>query len=232
MKRYLFKMGFIVSLLIVMFWSASSAQSSGVAPGNAGGATIATQVPAQVWTENFESGTPTNWEFFGGAGVVQSSQGNVLGFSSAGIGAWGVQPGSDYTLSLRIRQGGGAPEIMLSHTGDPPNEEYYVVRLFPDEAEVVKFIGAQQSSLGFVGKGIGAGTWTSVEVSMSGGGQSIVVNAGGQPLLTVQDPQPLKPGIIAFRAVGEGGTEIDDLVLTPGSASSGSQTVQPSKPVQ
>lgn len=232
MKRYLFKMGFIVSLLIVMFWSASSAQSSGETSTSAGGTTMSSQAPVKVWTENFESGTPSNWEFIGGAGVVQSNQGNVLAFSSAGIAAWGVQPGGDYTLSLRIRQGGGAPEIMLSHTGDPPNEEYYIVRLFPDEAEVVKFIGAQQSSLGFVGKGIGAGTWSIVEISMSGGGQSIVVNAGGQSLLTVQDPQPLKPGIIAFRAVGEGGTEIDDLVLTPGSASSGSQTVQPSKPVQ
>lgn len=226
MKRYLYKMGFIVSLLAAMWWSAALAQSTG-------GTTMSAQVSTQVQTENFESGTPSNWEFIDGASVVQSGQGNVLAFSSAGIAAWYVQPGGDFTLSLRIRQGGGAPEIMLSLTGDPPNDEYYIVRLFPDEAEVVKGVGSQQSSLGFVGgSGIGAGTWTSLEISMSGGGRSIAVSAGGQPLLTVQDPQPLKPGIIAFRAVGEGGTEIDDLVLTPGAASSGSQTVKPSKPVQ
>ena len=234
MKIYLSKICFIVSLLAVTCWSAALAQSSGVAPGNAGGTKMSSQSPAQVWTENFESGTPSNWEFIDGASVVQSGQGNVLAFSSAGIAAWYVQPGGDFTLSLRIRQGGGAPEIMLSLAGDPPNDEYYIVRLFPDEAEVVKGVGSQQSSLGFVGgSGIGAGTWTSLEISMSGGGRSIAVSAGGQPLLTVQDPQPLKPGIIAFRAVSkEGGTEIDDLVLTPGSVSSGSQTVQPSKPVQ
>jgi len=225
-------MGFIVSLLIFMFWSAALAQSTGESSASSEGATIPTQVQAQVQTENFESGTPSNWEFFGGAGVVQSNQGNVLGFSSAGLAAWHVHPGSDYTLSFRIRQGGGAPEIMLSHKHDPPDEPYYVVRLFPDEAEVVKFVGTQQSSLGFVGKGIGAGVWTSVEISMSGGGQNIAVSAGGQPLLTVQDPQPLTPGAISFRAVGEGGTEIDDLTLTPGSTSSSSQVVQPSKQVQ
>jgi len=226
MRIYLLKMSLIVSLLVVMWWAVALAQS-------AGGATMSSQVAAQGSTENFESGTPSNWEFFGGAGVVQSSQGNVLGFSSAGLAAWLVQPGSDYTLTFRIRQGGGAPEIMLCHKHDPPDEPFYVVRLFPDEAEVVKFIGAQQSSLGaVVGKGIGAGTWTSVEILMSGGGQNIAVSADGQPLLTVQDSQPLTPGAISFRAVGEGGTEIDDLVLTPGSASSSSQTGQPSKPVQ
>ena len=226
MNRYLTKMGFIALLLGMIWWATVLAQS-------AGGVTMSSQVPVKGWTENFESGPLSNWELFDGAGVVQSSQGNVLGFSSAGLAAWLVQPGSDYTLSFRIRQGGGAPEIMLSHKHDPPDEPYYVVRLFPDEAEVVKFIGAQQSSLGFVGgKGIGAGTWTSVEISMSGGGQNIAVSADGQPLLTVQDPQPLTPGAISFRAVGEGGTEIDDLVLTPVSASSSSQTVQPSKPMQ
>lgn len=228
MKRYLF-----ISLLIVIWCSAALGQSTEGTSGSAGGTTMSSQAPAQVWTENFESGVYSNWEFIDGAGVVQSGQGNVLGFSSAGIAAWAVQPGGDYTLTLRIRQGGGAPEIMLSHRHDPPDEQYYIVRLFPDEAEVVKFNGTQHSSLGFVGgKGIGASTWTSVEVSMSGGGQSIIVNVGGQPLLTVQDPQPLKPGAISFRAVGEGGTEIDDLVLTPGSVSGGSQTGQTLEPAQ
>ena len=60
----------------------------------------------QVYSENFESGTPRNWEFFGGAGVVQSGQSNVLAFSAAGMAAWFVQPGGDFTLGLRIRQGG------------------------------------------------------------------------------------------------------------------------------
>jgi len=222
-------MGFF-GILLAAWWSAALAQSPGGAVPPAGGGSgsvaggmMSSQQSGQVHTENFEGGAPRKWEFFGGAGVVQASQGNVLAFSGAGVAAWDVQPGGDFTLTLRIRQGGGAPEIMLSHRGDPPNEKYYVVRLFPDEAEVVKFIGTQQSSLGFVGgKGIGAGTWTSVEVSMSGGGRSIAVKAGGQPLLAVQDPQPLDPGIVAFRAVGEGGTEIDDLVLTLGSASGSS----------
>ena len=239
MKRFRSAMGFLVMLIAATWWSAALAQSSGSAvppaggaSGNVAGAVMSVQQSGQVYNENFEGGTPKNWEFIGGAGVVQSGQGNVLAFSGDGIAAWDVQPGSDFTLSLRIRQGGGAPEILLSHNGDPPNEEYYVVRLFPDEAEVVKIIGSQQSSLGSVGgKGIGTGTWVSVEVTMSGGGQSIAVNAGGQPLLSAQDAQPLKPGIVAFRGFG-GGTEIDDLVLAPGSASGAVPAVQPSKPAQ
>lgn len=231
---YRSKMGFFVMLLAATCWSVASAQSTGslVSPaggvsGSVSGGPTSVQQSGQVYTENFEGGKPTNWEFLDGAAVVQSGQSNVLTFSGAGIAAWGVQPSSDFTLNLRIRQGGGAPEIMLSHTGEPPNEKYYVVRLFPDETEVVKFIGAQQSPLGFVGgKGIGAGTWTSVEVTMSGGGQSIAVSVGGQPMLPVQDPQPLGTGMIAFRAVGQGGTEIDDLVLTLGSASSSSPIIQ------
>lgn len=263
MMQYRSTMGFAVIFLVATWWSAALAQSPGSsvppvggASGSVAGATASGQQSGQIHTENFEGGKAKNWEFFGGAVVVQSGQGNVLTFSAAGVAAWGIQPGGDFTLSLRIRHGGGAPEIMLSHTGDPPNEKYYVVRLFPDEAEVVKFIGTQQSSLGSVGgKGIGAGTWTSVEVSMSGGGRSIAVKAGGKPLLTVQDPQPLEPGIVAFRAVGEGGTEIDDLVLTigpasgsapsspggsqgttpmpvPGAPQGGSPAAEPSKPAQ
>lgn len=48
--------------------------------------------------------------------------------------------------------------------------------------------------------------------------------AGGKPLLTLQDPQLFRMGIIAFRAVGEGGTEIDDLELPFGSPSGGPES--------
>lgn len=222
MDRYRMTLGFLVMLLAAAWWSAAPGQSTATVAG----INVSGPQAGQVYSEDFEAGTPKNWEFFGGAGIVQSGQGNVLAFSADGIAAWDVQPGGNFTLSLRIRQGGGAPEILLSHTGDPPDEEYYVVRLFPDEAEIAKFIGSQQTSLGAVGgKGIGAGTWTSVEVTMSGNGQSIAVSVGGQPLLSAQDAQPLKPGIVAFRGFG-GGTEIDDLVITLGSTSA-APAVQP-----
>jgi hypothetical protein len=225
MRRYKTKIGIPILVLAATWWSAALAQSSGstgsVTGEASGSGTIGMsgQQSGQVYTEDFESGTPSNWEFLGGASVVQSGQDHVLAFSGGGIAAWGVQPGGDFTLSFRIRQAGDAPEIMLSHKGEPPNEEYYVVRLFPDETEVVKFTGSQQSSLGYTGQGIGHETWNNVEITMLMAGQSISVNVAGQPLLTVQDPQPYEPGIIAFRAVGTGGSEIDDLVLTVGPAS-------------
>ncbi len=205
----------------------STVTSAAGGSGSVAEATMSGQQSGQGYTENFEGGTPKNWEFVGGACIVQSGQGYVLTFAGAGVAGWYVQPGYDFTLRFRIRQGGGAPEIMLCATGEPPNEKYYIVRLSPDEAEVVKYMNSQQSPMGFVGgKGIGAGTWTTVEMTVSGSGRVISVNVGGQSILTVQDPQPLEPGIVMFRAVGEGGTEIDDLVITSASTSGAVQAIQ------
>jgi hypothetical protein len=183
---------------------------------------MAAAVPAGVQAqlvsasqEDFEGGTLQGWELFGNVSVIQSGQGHALGCSDSAVAGWGVSPGQDFDLSLRMRLGndGSAAEILLRHTGDPPNEQFCLVRFFPGETEIARRVGSQETSLASVQQGIGLDTWTSIGIRVVGG--AIDVTTNGRSLVSAQDAQPLPAGIIALRCVPGIGTAIDDLVVQP-----------------
>lgn len=166
-----------------------------------------------ITTEDFETGSTQHLELVGAANIVQSGRGYVLALSEPGTAYWSIgHTVFELELSLRL---GAVTEIIFVPPEESSRHPVYILRLFPDECMIAKRTGSQETTLGFVGRGLGRDSWTRLRVEVHGQILGIEVAADGQPLLAAEDKDvSAPPSAIGFRVVSkEGATQIDNLLL-------------------
>jgi hypothetical protein len=175
---------------------------------------VGSAAPAEnITTEDFETGSTQHLELVGAANIVQSGRGYVLALSETGTAYWSIgHTVFELELSLRL---GAITEILFVPSEESSRHPVYILRLFPDECMIAKRTGSQETTLGFVGRGLGRDNWTRLRVEVHGQILGIEVAADGQPLLAAEDKDvSVPPSAVGFRVVSkEGATQIDNLLL-------------------
>ncbi|MFQ5811488.1 MAG: family 16 glycoside hydrolase, partial [Armatimonadota bacterium] len=160
-------------------------------------------------SENFETQPLQGWEIGGNVQVAPAGQSRALVCSGPGHGYWLAGAARDFALRFRYQHGQGLGEVILCASGEPPNGRAYHLMLHAGLLGLDRNVGGQRQRLAEAQWAVQPGQWYDIAVQLANG--QMQVSMGGQPVLTVQDPQPLPGGAIGFGCAEGGGFAYDNI---------------------
>ncbi len=170
---------------------------------------VLAQEDVLLYSQDFETGRPEEWELDPGWDVIESDTSHVLAgqghvWASLTSGSW-----SDYRLRFRVKLTGDATLHANFRMAAGPSR--YFIGLGPEGSYLIKQTGPDSftESLANAG-GLGDG-WKTVEIT--GYGPTITVIVGEQVVMTYTDPEPLVSGGVAFESLAESQVLIDDVEI-------------------
>jgi photosystem II stability/assembly factor-like uncharacterized protein len=174
-----------------------------------GSATASAQQDSLLYSQDFESGWPGEWEADRGWEVAESDSGMALfgsghNWVSLNTGSW-----DDYSLRFNLKLASEATVHANFRMSEGPAR--YFIGFSPAQVYLSKQTGPDQFSEWLAkSDGVGLG-WNSLEIT--GRGSLITVFVNDQEVMRFNDPDPLLSGGIAFESLTESQVQIDDIEI-------------------
>ncbi len=177
------------------------------------------------FSETFDDPALPGWERSPEAQAIDGA----LRIQPGGFAAYLGAAWEDLTLTVRARQIGEGGLLVIYRNTDTGG---YGVQLEPGVLLLLRREGINGaiSELGAAPLAVPLEEWLQIGITVQANTHTILIN--GQPALTASDPNPLPPGGISLRVIGNATGEFDDLVVStadetpPGAVSEPSSSVE------
>ncbi|MHC4403788.1 MAG: hypothetical protein ACYTG0_29370, partial [Planctomycetota bacterium] len=113
--------------------------------------------------------------------------------------------------TFAYQHGVGAGDVVLRASGEPPQNQEYVVRL-SDKVQILRRVGKQETPVASMQYQFTGGKTYTVTIKANGG--QLQVEVDGQPVVAYSDLQPLPTGTMAFGCVQGSGFAYDNIKVT------------------
>jgi len=170
-------------------------------------ALVSAQPPREGFSEDFESSQLEGWEYTAELNVAEGVLKLYSGDFAMKMGGWGNQ-----TTNIRMKFNDGVSEFFIQYFARGKNVDNYTLVFLPDMILLDKGRPSEATRLGEAANTLPINTWIDLQIQVLKGTHTISVD--GVTLITATDPEPLLPGGIGFRMLGEGSVEIDSIGLT------------------
>jgi photosystem II stability/assembly factor-like uncharacterized protein len=162
-----------------------------------------------LYSQDFESGKPQEWNLEPGWEIVEGDTGHVLAgeghfWANLTKGSW-----RDYRFRFKIKLSADAAVHANFRLRDGPIR--YFIGLNEGELNLAKQLGEAGFSDTLASAGGLSGGWNTVEIT--GYGPTITVLVNDQVVMTYTDPEPLLRGGIAFESLTDSQVQIDDVEI-------------------
>ena len=162
-------------------------------------------------SEAFDEGAAQRWLMVGNAQMVTEGDNTFLTTSALAFGVWQTAPLSNLSIWLRYRHGQGTGDIALCTEPSMPPKHLYHLMLVDAGIGVLREQNQQPVEIGRAYYELVPGKWYDLGVYLQGG--KIVVEIGGQQVLSAFDPAPLPAGFIGLGSLDGDGFAYDDITL-------------------
>ncbi len=170
---------------------------------------VLAQEEVLLYSQDFESGRPDEWDLGPGWEIAESETGYVLAgqghvWASLTSGSW-----SDYRLRFKVKLTGDASVHANFRVTAGPTRYFIGLRrggLYLSKQTGPDSFSENLASAGGLGDG-----WKTVEIT--GYGSTVTVLVNEQVVMTYTDPEPLLSGGIAFESLTDSQVLIDDVEI-------------------
>lgn len=167
---------------------------------------VLAQEEVLLYSQDFESGRPAEWELVPGWEIAAIEGGHALAgqghvWASLQAGSW-----DDYRMRFRVKLSGGAS---LHANFRLVGASRYFIGLNREGLYLNKQTGPDSFTGNLASAGALGDGWQLVEIA--GYGPTVTVSVNEQEVMAYTDPDPLLSGAIAFESLNESQVFIDDV---------------------